>query len=247
VAVRRASAAVHDPAGRPWTSWLLDKGTIRIVHDAAGGPTEHRDDQDALDARGRVVAAYDEAGRLRTEGYDADGNLRSTVRRVLKPALLVSGLAAFGAWSGPAYVVEWQPATGVDDGGSGHCDARRDRLRRGLDLRRPQASHRHHRAHRRHSQRAQIAFSYGRGGGVTRLTVAGVPHLQLTDRVLIFRERHLRRVLAEYAAHYNRQRPHRALQLRPPRPESPIPEPFHGRVRRREVLGGLINEYKPAA
>jgi putative transposase len=70
---------------------------------------------------------------------------------------------------------------------------------------------------------------------------------ELTDRMLIFGERHLRRVLAEYAAHYNRQRPHRALQLRPPRPESPIPEPFHGKVRRRQVLGGLINEYEPAA
>jgi putative transposase len=70
---------------------------------------------------------------------------------------------------------------------------------------------------------------------------------ELTDRVLIFGERHLRRVLAEYAAHYNRQRPQRALQLRPPRPESPIAEPFHGKVRRRQVLGGLINEYEPAA
>src|SRR6186713_443515 len=42
---------------------------------------------------------------------------------------------------------------------------------------------------------------------------------ELTDRMLIFGEQHLRRVLAEYAAHYNTQRPHRALQLRPPRPE----------------------------
>ena len=70
---------------------------------------------------------------------------------------------------------------------------------------------------------------------------------ELTDRMLIFGERHLRRVLAEYAAHYNTQRPHRALQLRPPRPESPVPEPVHGRIRRRPVLGGLINEYEPAA
>jgi hypothetical protein len=31
---------------------------------------------------------------------------------------------------------------------------------------------------------------------------------------LIFGEQHLRRVLAEYSAHYNLQRPHRALQLR---------------------------------
>jgi putative transposase len=70
---------------------------------------------------------------------------------------------------------------------------------------------------------------------------------ELTDRMLIFGERHLRRVLAEYAAHYNRRRPHQALHLRPPRPESPIPEPVHRTVRRRQVLGGLINEYEPAA
>jgi hypothetical protein len=39
---------------------------------------------------------------------------------------------------------------------------------------------------------------------------------EVTDRMLIFGERHLRRVLAEYSAHYNTQRPHRALRLRPP-------------------------------
>ena len=70
---------------------------------------------------------------------------------------------------------------------------------------------------------------------------------ELTDRMLIFSERHLRRVLATYAAHYNTQRPHRALQLRPPRPVSPVPEPVHGRIRRRPILGGLINQYEPAA
>ena len=70
---------------------------------------------------------------------------------------------------------------------------------------------------------------------------------EVTDRMLIFGERHLRRVLAEYAAHYNTQRPHRALQLRPPRPGSPVPQPARGRIRRRPVLGGLINEYEPAA
>ena len=70
---------------------------------------------------------------------------------------------------------------------------------------------------------------------------------EVTDRMLIFGERHLRRVLAEYAAHYNTQRPHRALQLRPPRPGSPGPEAMHGKIRRRPVLGGLLNEYEPAA
>ena len=43
---------------------------------------------------------------------------------------------------------------------------------------------------------------------------------ELTDRMLIFGERHLRSVLAHYSGHYNRQRPHRALQLHPPHPKS---------------------------
>ena len=46
---------------------------------------------------------------------------------------------------------------------------------------------------------------------------------ELTDRMLIFGERHLRRALALYAAHYNARRPHRALQLRPPRPKRLLP------------------------
>ena len=39
---------------------------------------------------------------------------------------------------------------------------------------------------------------------------------ELTDRMLIVGERHLRGVLAQYSVHYNGHRPHRALQLRPP-------------------------------
>jgi len=58
---------------------------------------------------------------------------------------------------------------------------------------------------------------------------------EVTDRMLIFGERHLRQVLAVYAAHYNARRPHRALRLRPPRPTSPVPEPIHGRARRRPI------------
>jgi hypothetical protein len=47
---------------------------------------------------------------------------------------------------------------------------------------------------------------------------------ELTDRMLIFGERHLRQALAVYAAHDNERRPHRAQQLRLPRPEAPVPE-----------------------
>jgi transposase InsO family protein len=70
---------------------------------------------------------------------------------------------------------------------------------------------------------------------------------EVTDRMLIFGERHLRNVLARYLAHYNRKRPHRSLKLRPPRPDAPVPEPIRGRIRRRPILGGLINEYEAAA
>jgi transposase InsO family protein len=70
---------------------------------------------------------------------------------------------------------------------------------------------------------------------------------EVTDRMLIFGERHLRSVLARYAVHYNRKRPHRSLELRPPRPDATVPEPIRGRILRRPVLGGLINEYEAAA
>ena len=41
------------------------------------------------------------------------------------------------------------------------------------------------------------------------------PRAEVTDRMLIAGQRHLRAVLEEYAAHYNRHR-HRARKLRPP-------------------------------
>jgi putative transposase len=70
---------------------------------------------------------------------------------------------------------------------------------------------------------------------------------EVTDHMLIFGQRHLRGVLAQYSVHYNMHRPHRALQLRPSRTESPVPKPVHGRIRQRPVLGGLINQYESAA
>ena len=70
---------------------------------------------------------------------------------------------------------------------------------------------------------------------------------EVTNGMLIFGERHLRRVLAVYADLYNARRPHRALRLQPPRPTSPVPKPVDGRIRRRPILGGLINECEAAA
>jgi transposase InsO family protein len=70
---------------------------------------------------------------------------------------------------------------------------------------------------------------------------------ELTDRILIFGERHLRTVLTQFGNHYNRRRPHRALHLQPPRPDLPAPDLNQQQIRRRPVLGGLINEYERAA
>ena len=70
---------------------------------------------------------------------------------------------------------------------------------------------------------------------------------EITDRMLIFSERHLRSVLTEYARHYNGQRPHRGRQLHPPRADHPIADLSQKRIKRRPVLGGLINEYGRAA
>ena len=70
---------------------------------------------------------------------------------------------------------------------------------------------------------------------------------EVTDRMLIFGERHLRSVLAEYARHYHERRPHRSRGLRPPRPGHPIAAPSRQRIKCQPVLGGLINEYERAA
>jgi hypothetical protein len=47
--------------------------------------------------------------------------------------------------------------------------------------------------------------------------------------------------------HYNGFRPHRSLELRPPRAPTVLPELAGGLVVRRPRLDGLINEYSPVA
>ncbi|OHV63453.1 integrase core domain-containing protein [Pseudofrankia sp. BMG5.36] len=70
---------------------------------------------------------------------------------------------------------------------------------------------------------------------------------EVTDRLLIFSERHLRAVLAEYLRHYNGRRPHRSRDPRPPPRDHPIADLTKERIKRRPVLGGLIGEYERAA
>jgi transposase InsO family protein len=68
---------------------------------------------------------------------------------------------------------------------------------------------------------------------------------ECTERLLIMNERHARRVLKRYVAHYNEHRPHRSIQLNAP--QLPARQVSGGTIVRRQLLGGLINEYAIAA
>jgi len=70
---------------------------------------------------------------------------------------------------------------------------------------------------------------------------------EVTDRMLIVNQRHLHAVLTEYVRHYNGRRPHRARDLHPPQPTHPAADLSHKRIKRRPVLGSLINEYERTA
>jgi putative transposase len=70
------------------------------------------------------------------------------------------------------------------------------------------------------------------------------------DWLLIVGRGHLEQVLQVYVEHYNQHRPHQALGLEAPDPPARVTivdEDQQGRVRRRDLLGGLLHEYRPAA
>ena len=70
---------------------------------------------------------------------------------------------------------------------------------------------------------------------------------ELTDRILIFGERHLRPVLAQYERPLQRPAATPSRSASPATPRSSRPDLAQERIRRRSVLGGLINEYERAA
>jgi hypothetical protein len=66
--------------------------------------------------------------------------------------------------------------------------------------------------------------------------------------MLVLGRRHLEGILHTYTAHSNEARPHRGLALKTPEPQPDPVAPSEGvRVRRRDVLGGLMHEYVLAA
>jgi putative transposase len=82
----------------------------------------------------------------------------------------------------------------------------------------------------------------------------GTVRRECLDRFLILGRRHLELIIKTYALHYDQHRPHRSLGQRPPCGEPPLSDEQAmadvidlDRVRRRDLLGGLIHEYRLAA
>ena len=74
---------------------------------------------------------------------------------------------------------------------------------------------------------------------------------ECSDRMFIVGERHARLIMAGYIGHYNTGRSHQGHGLGLHAPDDPpnvIPFPASPhQIRRRQLLGGLIEEYQPAA
>ena len=70
------------------------------------------------------------------------------------------------------------------------------------------------------------------------------------DWLLIVGRGHREQVLGIYTQHYHSHRPHRALGLQSPQPSATptvLGRSDRGAVRRRDLLGGLLHEYRQAA
>ena len=75
----------------------------------------------------------------------------------------------------------------------------------------------------------------------------GTIRRECLDRLLIVNERHLQAVLARMAHHYNDHRPHQSRGQQAPNDSPGRVVDLTAEIRRRKVLGGLINEYHRTA
>jgi putative transposase len=74
----------------------------------------------------------------------------------------------------------------------------------------------------------------------------GTLRRECLDHLFIFGERHLRKILAEFAIHYNGHRPNQSLRQEPPQQASGTVD-IAVRIECKQVLSGLIDEYRRAA
>ncbi|WP_284982363.1 SpvB/TcaC N-terminal domain-containing protein [Arthrobacter sp. efr-133-TYG-118] len=195
--------ADFDPAHRPRFGWAASRAgqtpTLRLVTiygDDPAGAGLTTDQALAANALGQPVLALDEAGAYSTGGYDLEGKPVTVTRRILRPDLLISALpgpgTASGVWDNTSYAVDWQPAgdetyavhadTRLD--GSGYkSDTVRDALGRTISETGPTDAT---------GTRCLYSYSYGRGGGITMISLNGTPHIRTAAY-----DAHGRRLLAQ--------------------------------------------------
>ena len=75
----------------------------------------------------------------------------------------------------------------------------------------------------------------------------GSARRECLDHVIILSESHLKAVLAQWVAHFNRGRPHQGLKQRVPVPSDASSGASAGKVIALPVLGGLHHEYRRVA
>jgi putative transposase len=75
----------------------------------------------------------------------------------------------------------------------------------------------------------------------------GTLRRECLDHLLIYGERHLQWVLADYERHYNGHRAHQSRGQRPPLHTSGEPIDPTAVIKRRSTVAGLTHEYRRAA
>ncbi len=77
--------------------------------------------------------------------------------------------------------------------------------------------------------------------------LVGTIRRECLDHIIVLNKGHLVRVLREFAAYYNLDRPHRSLELSPPIRPNVAAATLRGAIVSRSVLGGLHHLYSRAA
>jgi len=91
---------------------------------------------------------------------------------------------------------------------------------------------------------AQTPFQAPNANAYAERFVRSIKH-ECLDRLVPLGERHFRRTLKEFVAHYHCERNHQGLENR--LIDGDAPRRRAGRIRRRPRLGGLLNYYERAA
>lgn len=171
----------YDELNRPIHSWARDDAAQGVTlrqrlsygDSASSGLSEA--EARARNARGQLVAHYDEAGRFEIARYDFKGNPLEKTRQVISDATILAVFdgAAANQWQVPAFQVDWQPPGGVSleahaatllDPRLYTTTMRYDALNRATMIIHPEAVT---------GQRPVLVPGYNRAGALERVTLNG--------------------------------------------------------------------------